>query len=55
MLRSNPNVMDGTEVITGQIGTPEELAATICFLASAEASFINGTTLVADGGRLAAL
>ena len=55
MLRSNPNVMNGTEVITGQIGTPEELAAAICFIASDEASFINGTTLVVDGGRLAHL
>lgn len=55
MLRQNPNVQSGTEKITGQIGTPEELAAAICFLASGEANFINGTTLVVDGGRLAQL
>lgn len=55
MLHSNPNVRDGTEVITGQIGTPDELAAASCFLASAEASFINGSTLTVDGGRLAQL
>jgi len=55
MLRQNPNVQNGTEKITGQIGTPEEIAAAICFLASGEASFINGTTLVVDGGRLAHL
>ncbi|WP_019946557.1 SDR family NAD(P)-dependent oxidoreductase [Hymenobacter aerophilus] len=55
MLWSNPNVKSGKEKITGQVGTPEELAAAICFLASPEASFINGTTLVVDGGRLAAL
>lgn len=55
MLRDNPNVKSGAEQITGQVGTPEELAAAICFLASAEASFINGTTLVVDGGRLAQL
>lgn len=55
MLWSNPNVKSGEEKITGQVGTPEELAAAICFLASPEASFINGTTLVVDGGRLAAL
>ena len=55
MLRSNPNIMDGTEVITGQVGTPDELAAAICFLASDEATFINGSTLTVDGGRLAQL
>jgi len=55
MLWSNPNVISGKEKITGQIGTPNELAAAICFMASPEASFINGTTLVVDGGRLAAL
>lgn len=55
MLRQNPNVQNGTEKITGQIGTPDELAAAICFIASPEATFINGTTLVVDGGRLAQL
>ena len=55
MLWSNPNVKSGKEKITGQVGTTAELAAAICFLASPEASFINGTTLAVDGGRLAAL
>lgn len=55
MLWSNPNVKSGKEKVTGQIGTPEEIAAAICFIASPEASFINGTTLVVDGGRLASL
>ncbi|SHI32324.1 NAD(P)-dependent dehydrogenase, short-chain alcohol dehydrogenase family [Hymenobacter daecheongensis DSM 21074] len=55
MLWENPNVKSGKEEITGQVGTPAELAAAICFLASPEANFINGTTLVVDGGRLAAL
>lgn len=55
MLWDNPNVKSGAETITGQIGTPENIAAVICFLASSEAAFINGTTLVADGGRLAQL
>ncbi|HEX8428817.1 SDR family NAD(P)-dependent oxidoreductase [Hymenobacter sp.] len=55
MLWSNPNVKSGKEKITGQVGTPNELAAAICFMASPEASFINGTTLVVDGGRLASL
>lgn len=52
MLWSNPNVKTGKEKIEGAVGKPEELAAAICFLASDEASYINGTTLVVDGGRL---
>jgi glucose 1-dehydrogenase len=52
MLWSNPNVKSGVEKIEGPVGKPEELAAAICFLASSEASFIHGTTLVVDGGRL---
>ena len=52
MLWNNPNVKSGAEKIEGAIGKPEELAAAICFMASDEASFINGTTLVVDGGRL---
>lgn len=34
----------------GRIGTPEECAAAICFLASDDASFVNSTMLVCDGG-----
>jgi glucose 1-dehydrogenase len=52
MLWNNPNVKSGKEKIEGVIGKPEELAAAICFLASDEASYINGTTLIVDGGRL---
>jgi glucose 1-dehydrogenase len=52
MLWNNPNVKSGAEKVEGAIGKPEQLAAAICFLASDEAGFINGTTLVVDGGRL---
>ncbi len=52
MLWDNPNVKDGKEKIQGAIGKPENLAAAICFLASDDAAYINGTTLVVDGGRL---
>ena len=55
MLWSNPNVKSGVEKIEGAIGKPEKIATAIAFLASSEASFIHGTTLVADGGRLAQL
>lgn len=56
MLWDNPNVKSGTEKIDkATVGTPEELAAAIAFLASSEASFVHGTTLVVDGGRLAQL
>jgi len=52
MLRSNPNIKSGKEKIEGNIGEPFQLAEAICFLASEQASYINGTTLVVDGGRL---
>jgi NAD(P)-dependent dehydrogenase (short-subunit alcohol dehydrogenase family) len=36
----------------GRIGTPEEVANAVLFLASDEASFITGATLSVDGGGL---
>lgn len=52
MLWNNPNVKSGVEKVEGAIGKPEDLAAVICFIASDEARFVNGTTVVVDGGRL---
>lgn len=37
----------------GRFGEPSEIAAIAAFLASEEASYITGTTIYADGGRLA--
>jgi NAD(P)-dependent dehydrogenase (short-subunit alcohol dehydrogenase family) len=38
------------ETAAGRFGKPEEVAAAIAFLASAEASYITGTSLIVDGG-----
>ncbi len=55
MLWNNPNIKSGAEKLEGAVGKPEDIAAAIAFLAGDEASFITGTTLVVDNGRLAGL
>jgi len=35
-----------------RIGTPEDIAASILFLSSNEASYIHGSTLLLDGGMI---
>jgi NAD(P)-dependent dehydrogenase (short-subunit alcohol dehydrogenase family) len=37
----------------GRMGKPEEVAGTIAFLASDDASYVNGATIVVDGGMIA--
>jgi NAD(P)-dependent dehydrogenase (short-subunit alcohol dehydrogenase family) len=37
------------------VGKPAHIAAAVAFLASEEAAFITGSSLLADGGRLAKL
>lgn len=53
MLWENPNVKSGVEVIDPKsVGKPEDIAEAIAYLASDEATFIQGASLRADGGRL---
>lgn len=49
----NQVVVDRTPV--GRWGTPAEIAAAVVFLASDEASYITGQTLLVDGGMTTAL
>lgn len=56
MLRASPNRQSGVEVLApGDIGQPDDVAAAVAFLASDEARFINGASLMIEGGRLAQL
>jgi NAD(P)-dependent dehydrogenase (short-subunit alcohol dehydrogenase family) len=53
MLWDNPNVKDGVEKVDrSKVGEPEDIAAVIAFLASDDARFVQGASVVADGGRL---
>lgn len=43
------------EVAAGRIGTPDEVADAVAFLASGAASYVNGQDLIIDGGLVAAI
>lgn len=53
---STPQGLDGVRAATpvGRLGTPEEIADTIVFLCSDEASFIHGQVIEVNGGFLMA-
>jgi meso-butanediol dehydrogenase/(S,S)-butanediol dehydrogenase/diacetyl reductase len=56
MLWENPNIKAGLEVIhNSDVGKPEDIADAIAYLASSEAAFVQGASLLVDGGRLATL
>jgi NAD(P)-dependent dehydrogenase (short-subunit alcohol dehydrogenase family) len=41
----------GSRIPLGRVGEPEEIAQAVLFLASKEASFVNGAELFVDGGQ----
>ncbi|HYL63483.1 MAG TPA: SDR family oxidoreductase [Candidatus Methylomirabilis sp.] len=44
-----------SHIPTGRIGTPQEFAAVVTFLASERASYVNGVSLAVDGGLVRSL
>lgn len=57
MLRTMDDPSAGTAKVKdriplGRVGTAAEVASVVCFLVSAEASYVTGTTIPVDGGYL---
>lgn len=51
-LKKDPRVLDkiASKIPRKKVGTPEEVASIILFLASDQSALMNGATIVADGG-----
>jgi meso-butanediol dehydrogenase/(S,S)-butanediol dehydrogenase/diacetyl reductase len=49
--REAHNLKQGKLIPLGRVGTPEEVADMVLFLASDEASYITGVNVAIDGGR----
>jgi meso-butanediol dehydrogenase/(S,S)-butanediol dehydrogenase/diacetyl reductase len=52
-VRANPSGLE--KIDRGFLGTPEDLAAVIAFLASDDAEFVRGASIIVGGGRLGKL
>ena len=56
MYWTSPNIASGAEKVPeGMLGSPENIAAVAAFLASADAAFVTGSVVTADGGRMSVL
>ena len=50
--RQGADEMAREEIPAGRLGSPEEFAAAVAFLCSAQASYVTGVALVVDGGMM---
>jgi NAD(P)-dependent dehydrogenase (short-subunit alcohol dehydrogenase family) len=53
-LWSDPQLLEESvrDIPLGRIGEPEDIAGAVIFLSSAAGSFVTGSTILVDGGRV---